>query len=933
MKPFLQQVAQLFYQEKGTNIEQTLFVFPSRRASVFFQQYLLEIAEETFFAPACYTISDFFRLLTPEYESEDKLGLLFRLYRNYKCITGSNESFDSFMSFGEIILKDFNDIDNYLVNAQHLFTNLADLKELDDTSYLTQEQKAALETYLGYISKSDKEFQSQTGEIWSKLYQLYKKFSEELLAEKLTYDGMQHRIACQLPHLSLPACDEVVFVGFNALDGATRMLFKRLQEQNIADFYWDYQSEYINDAKNKAHYFMEDNVKNFPSKHTLHLEPLSTPTINMVSVPSSIGQTKYVAQLLKDNVQNPTSTAVILANEQLLIPMLYAMPQDAAVNITMGYPLKQTSVRKLIDDYLLLQITSNEDGFYHTHVEAILNHPYIKKMYATTLNELNPLVHQQLRVQPSLLQAASDDFAFIFSKVDSTKWLEQVEALLCKLTDINNLDKELVEEARLTLVRLQGLLQANSDIDLKPTTLLLLIRKLLMNVTLSFVGEPIHGLQMMGMLETRCLDFNRLIIASFNEGIYPKKDSINTYIPYSIRSHFGLPTTEHQDAVYAYNFYRLIQRANQVYLLYDTRKDNSGTTGEISRFAKQLEYVYRHPDIKKISVNCTSNIQQITPIELKHTEEVRHKVLTFLTENGLSASALNNFISCPLKFYLANIERINFEDTISEELQANQFGTIYHYIMEHLYAPFAKKEVLSVDIDKLINDKKQIDHLTQCAYVATLYKLRKQDEIEKHLPYPLKGIQGLTAEIIKAYVIASLKQDKARTPFIYQASEKSMTQSIKVTGIEQPIKLKGFADRIEEKDGYIQVYDYKTSNNTEVKVITDAEKDIRNLFKGDTIKKGPDKILQLCFYYLLSEKEYNTSNIKVHLYFVKNVFDNTDVFNHTTERTLPNGWKEIFIEELNSCIQRMLDVNQFMTTAKEGSKVCEYCKFKAICGR
>ena len=622
MKPFLQQVANLFYQEQGANIEHTIFVFPSRRASVFFQQYLLEMAEETFFAPACYTLSDFFKLLTPQYESEDKLGLLFRLYRHYQRITGSNESFDSFMSFGEILLKDFNDIDNYLVNAKHIFSNLADLKQLEDTSYLTEDQKAALERYLGFISKSDKDFQSQTGTIWSKIYQLYNDFTQELLSEKLTYDGLQHRIACQLPTLPCLTCDEVVFVGFNALDGATKHLFRRLQEQNIADFYWDYQSKYINDANNKAHYFMETNLKEFPSKRSLELAPLSTPTINLVSVPSSIGQTKYVADLLQHSTQELTSTAVVLANEQLLIPMLYAMPENAAVNITMGYPLKQTSVRKLIDDYLLLQITSNEDGFYHTHVASMLNHTYIKKMYASTIDKLDPLIHQQLRVKPELLQAASDDFYTIFAKIESTAWLSQVDNLLCKLTNINDLDKELVEEARLILVRLQGLLLANSDIELKPSTLLLLIRKLLMNVTLSFIGEPIHGLQMMGMLETRCLDFNHLIITSFNEGIYPKKDSINTYIPYSIRGNFGLPTTEHQDAIYAYNFYRLIQRANQVYLIYDTRKDSSGTTGEISRFAKQLQYVYRHPAINQISINCTSTIQQIPPVVVQQKEQV-----------------------------------------------------------------------------------------------------------------------------------------------------------------------------------------------------------------------------------------------------------------------------------------------------------------------
>lgn len=932
MKPFLQQVANLFYQEQGANIEHTIFVFPSRRASVFFQQYLLEIAEETFFAPACYTLSDFFKLLTPQYESEDKLGLLFRLYRHYQRITGSNESFDSFMSFGEILLKDFNDIDNYLVNAKHIFSNLADLKQLEDTSYLTEAQKAALERYLGFISKSDKDFQSQTGAIWSKLYQLYNDFTQELLSEKLTYDGLQHRIACQLPTLPCLNCDEVVFVGFNALDGATKHLFRRLQEQNIADFYWDYQSEYINDANNKAHYFMETNLKEFPSKRSLVLAPLSTPTINLVSVPSSIGQTKYVADLLQHSKQELTSTAVVLANEQLLIPMLYAMPENAAVNITMGYPLKQTSVRKLIDDYLLLQITSNEDGFYHTHVASMLNHPYIKKMYASTIDKLDPLIHQQLRVKPELLQAVSDDFYTIFAKIESTEWLSQVDNLLCKLTNINDLDKELVEEARLILVRLQGLLLANSDIKLKPSTLLLLIRKLLMNVTLSFIGEPIHGLQMMGMLETRCLDFNQLIITSFNEGIYPKKDSINTYIPYSIRGNFGLPTTEHQDAIYAYNFYRLIQRANQVYLIYDTRKDSSGTTGEISRFAKQLQYVYRHPAINQISINCTSTIQQIPPVVVQQKEQVRDKVLNYLTKRGLSASALNDFIGCHLKFYLAHIEGIRFNETISEEVQANQFGTIYHYVMEHLYAPHTKKEVLGTDIDVLLKNKQHIDVLIERAYASTLYNLGKKDNVEDYLPYPLKGIQLLTAEIIKDYVIASLKQDQARTPFYYMASEASLDNFIEVPGIEQKIKLKGFVDRIEEKDKYIQIYDYKTSNKTEIKHITNVEKDINHLFIDGKIE-GQDKILQLCFYYLLAEKKYNHSNIKVHLYFVKKVFEDALLFNTTTERVLPDGWKDLFIENLNQQITKMLQVDELFTLADEKSKTCDYCKFKAICGR
>ena len=228
MKPFLQQVATLFYQEKGENIEHTIFVFPSRRASVFFQQYLLEMAEETFFAPACYTLSDFFKLLTPQYESEDKLGLLFRLYRHYQRITGSNESFDSFMSFGEILLKDFNDIDNYLVDAKLLYSNISDIKQLEDNSFLSPEQIEVLQRYLGYIHQSDKDFQSKTGSIWSILGKLYDTFTQQLLNEKRVYDGLLHRIICNQEDLCLPLCDEIVFVGFNAMDGVTKTIFRKL---------------------------------------------------------------------------------------------------------------------------------------------------------------------------------------------------------------------------------------------------------------------------------------------------------------------------------------------------------------------------------------------------------------------------------------------------------------------------------------------------------------------------------------------------------------------------------------------------------------------------------------------------------------------------------------------------------------------------------
>lgn len=936
MEPFLKQIATLFYQEKGTDIERTIFVFPGRRASVFFQQYLSEQAEDTFFAPSCYTISDFLASLAPQYEKEDHLALLFRLYRCFIDITQSTESFDSFMSFGEILLKDFNDIDNYLVDAKLLYSNLSDIKQLEDNSFLSPEQIEVLQRYLGYIHQSDKDFQSKTGSMWSILGKLYDTFTQQLLNEKRVYDGLLHRIICNQENLCLPLCDEIVFVGFNAMDGVTKTIFRKLKQLGIADFYWDYQSPYVQDVQNKAHFFTQSNVQEFPSKRTVTSTITQLPEIHSIAIPSQIGQTKYVASLLqqwypatsntKEHIQ--PSTAIVLANEQLLIPMLYALPTQVPVNITMGYPLKQTAIRKLIDDYLQLQATCNEEGFHHHLVEAILKHPYIRSIYLSQIETLPKSIHQHLRIKPEILASISD-LAPIFTPIASQQWLEQLVQIIYLLSDkiSSTLDKELLEEASRLLIRTQGLLEQYNDISLQPYTILKIIKQLLNNINLAFIGEPISGIQMMGMLETRCLDFNRLIITSFNEGIYPKKEAFNSYIPYSIRKSFGMPTTEHHDAIYAYNFYRLIGRASQVYLLHDTRNNEQGGMSEVSRFVKQLHYLYKHP-IDFQSVNLSTSLPTPASITVEKNPIIQDKINQFFTQVGLSPSVLNTYINCPLQFYFTSIEKLYIDEPANIELQANQMGSIFHRIMELLYQPYIGQVITSSIVDEMIKLPKE--ELLQRAYLKTLYNLSEQ-EITQQLPYTIKGAHLLTCQIILTFVQQSLVQDKQRVPFTCLATENKyeLQHAVNESVI---VKLKGTIDRIDEKDGIVHLYDYKTSKidkNAGNSAFT-VEK-ISQLFELDTYNKHRNESLQLMFYRFITQPIFSHKNgIACHIYKVRKVFE--EEFNATTQVGHPEGWEDVFTERLNTLISDILNpqIPFRQTTCTDN---CTHCKFKDICGR
>ena len=939
MIPFLKQIAEIYYKEQGSNISDTCFVFPSRRAGKFFIEHLKNISDETLLAPECLTISEFFDSLAPEYEKEEKIGLLFHLYDSYKIITGSAESFNEFLGIGEIILKDFNDIDNYLVNAKYIFSDIEELKRYEQENILTEEQVRCIQKFLGLFTEDCSEYKQKTYRLWCKMLEIYEHFKDKLLSEKICYDGMLHRMVVEneIPEHLLPS--QVVFIGFNALDGATKALFDILKRRGIADFYWDYDFKYANiseDKANKAHYFTKTNLENYKSKYVLEKESYPETTIHTIGCSSNIGQTKYTNKLLKEllkiNSEDEKSikTALILSDESLLIPMLYALPEDKSVNITMGYPIKYTSTYNFIDLFLSLHKNYKaEKGFNNTNTKEILSHSYLASSCKAEIEKLDRFIFNNSYIPENELAFENELMKLIFTPCDYKDLLSKLLLVIDFLADTKqtDLDNECLNQAYIAINKTITLIKRYPNISIDAYTIYRIMTSVLKMVNLSFIGEPLSGLQMMGMLESRCLDFDNIIITSFNEGIFPKSDIGTSLIPYSIRKPYGLPTTDHQDAIFAYNFYRLIKRASNVYLIYDTRNNNDNSTGEVSRFVKQLEYLY-NVKIDKKQVTHKPDICKTEEIIIEKTDKDIKDIEKYFQKKGLTPSALNEYIKCPLKFYYTYIKGIREQSEIATALDASQLGRVFHTVMELIYKPFKNKLVTSNDLSKYT--KKQIEELTYKAVVFTLYELKDIKDVE-NISYQITGENKILFEIIVEMVMNMLECDKERTPFTHISTEKEYSAE-HTTSSRNNIKLKGFIDKVDEKDNSVHLIDYKTTklndNIDATKVLNTDE--LTAFFYEPNNKKYVKEILQMCFYNILYQKETN-KEIETYLFLARMSFDK-DNFLANTQVVLPDNWETVFKEELNKVVDNLMNQDEKIYQTSN-TKNCEYCYFAAMCGR
>ena len=971
MIPFLYQVASLFYSKYGAEVSHLAFVFPNRRTGLFFQKYLSEVSEKPLFSPTILTINDLFVQLSGK-QTADRISMLFKLYDIYLDHSGSSETFDEFLYWGEMLLNDFDDIDKYMVDARMLFTNVTDLREIEnDFSFLSPEQIAAIRTFWSsFYPKGDTPNQEQFLAVWQILYALYADLREALAAEGKGYEGMIFREVVELLEKN-ECCDlpytKVVFVGLNALSVAEERFLSELQKRGIADFYWDYASPKVTDPDNKASYFVERNLRQFPSQ-LIGNGQLATDNedggkkkIEVIGIPSGIGQAKQVHSLLSElckedemSAEEALRTAVILPDEHLLIPVLNAIPEQIRrINVTMGYPLAGTPVASLMEYILALQknirYVDRRPVFYFRDVLPILNHRYVSTTSPEVVSDLVKdisennkiyISYDDLNKTPLLsilftpvtaVDAFSDYLIGVLQElnkaVESGKWkvenidsdAEQLSTSDSQLSTINDIEQEFIFHYFATVNRMKEVMQ-EANVEMKIDTYFRLLKRVTDTITIPFHGEPLSGLQIMGVLETRALDFDRLIILSMNEGIFPLRKAANSFIPYNLRRGFGLPTYEHQDSVWAYHFYRLIYRASHVSLLYDTRS-NGLQTGEVSRFVHQLHYHYEEPIRNKLVVYNVSSSK--TPaLQVAKTKEVMNRLAAFRRggERAISASAVNTFLDCPLKFYFSVVEGIREEEEVSETIESNIFGSILHKVMEELYQPFCGKMVTADLLKAIRKDTPMLMGAVARAFAEIFFKT--------DIVRPLTGQNFLIGEMIRKYVEKVLERDAKLTPFRYIESEKKIKNLFPLAD-KSEIQLKGFIDRIDEVRDAVRIIDYKSGSGTTQFTSVEA------LFDKED-KDRAKAVMQVFMYAWM----YGAKAIQPGIYYMRTLFSpsfDSGIYRRTdrfkTEQVLDfDNYRTDFENSLRNCLDEIFDTETPFRQTPNG-KACMYCPFKDICGK
>lgn len=867
MQSKLHAIAQKYVKEVGDHLQHYTFVFPNRRAGLFFRKYIAQYVDKPMFAPHVLSINECFAELS-DLRVADQLTLLLRLYREYKLLHHDAEGLDRFLYWGKMMLADFSEIDNHLVShVEALFASVRDLHALDQRfNYLSDNQRQALASFWKEFHESnmrhpDGKLNHQFLRTWDLLYPLYTALHDNLLQDGLAHEGMLHREV--LAHWdAIPTerfREQYVFLGFNALTRSERELMLRLQEMGKADFYFDYDSPYLHDPENKASLFMEENLRLFRSRFSLSdsstssLDVEST-NIHLISIPSTVGEIHEIHRILSESISfddnNLMRTAVVLPDEQLLIPLLNAFPENVSkINVTMGYPLRATSL-------------------------------------------FMPIAFPEQFLQP--MPKNAEDFVLqIRTYIQSQNNKENTEAIyqISKVLD-----------------HLATALNEYPEIAFTVSDMQQLLKMLTIESTIPYKGEPLDGLQVMGVLETRALDFDNIIIADFNDDLYPGRSHSNSFIPYTLRLGFDMPTPDRQNAIFAYNFYRMISYAKNVWLLSNSASDEQ-RSGEVSCYFYQLRWQY-NKDIKQTTVAYLLNSNLVSPECLPIIKDARVQQL-----KKFSASSLTDYIDCPKKFYYKHIEHIK-QAEIDESVSTADvtLGNVLHEIMQNLYAPFLGK-ILTASI------LEDLQHQVQ------------DDVFWKNLS-PLKALNGdLLAEcIVRTYVSSILNYDYAHTPFQLLHVE----LPIKVNYTSE-ISIEGKVDRVDLKANQVRVIDYKTgSKNLNYKSMKDVFGVVDTIDGSYSIRSSSvGHILQTLLYCWALHKQY--SGIAPYVYSVRRISDTSSItcihLDKSDESVVFNEEiKRQFECEMTNLIEEIRNPEiAFYPATNEDP--CKYCSYIELCGR
>ncbi|MDQ2657942.1 MAG: PD-(D/E)XK nuclease family protein, partial [Bacteroidota bacterium] len=729
MKTFLEEVAENIHRDHP-KLEHVTVVFPNRRASLYFRKHLSSLISKPAFAPRILAIEDFFthfsKLQVPE-----KLVLVAALFQSYTKVMNSNPAgsdaeaiahLEDFYFWGEMLLRDFDEVDKYLIPAEQLFKDLSHQKELDSSfDFLTEEQQKFLKEFWAHFDVNDSVNKRRFLGVWRRLFEVYQQFRNDLMEGGFAYEGMLQRlVAEELERGASGMSSEgvIVFAGFNALTSAEEKLITHFVANFDAKVYWDLDAYYVNNKIQEAGKFFREYQEKPILQKTFGRIPanfqdkiVSGKEIHLYGAAQPVGQAKIMSQVLKAEMEkglNPEETLVVLADEKLLMPVLHGVSGSVGnLNVTMGFPLASTPLFNFVELLIDLQISRKEAHFNHRQVLAILGHPYVVAAdpVSASTKRREILKHNWVHIPASYLASTVSVHRLVFREVKQgsdafsislIRYLQDIITDIGSLKTIGDLDKEYA----LHFFKLLNLLESalakghvtheSADAASQVRSLksfLRLFRQLVRSQRIPFSGEPLKGMQVMGVLETRNLDFKNVFILSLNEGAFPSTGGKGSYIPHNIRKAYGLPTLAHQDAMYSYLFYRTLQRAENVFLFYNSETDVLGQ-GEMSRYLQQLLFE-SNLNIRKHVLHNPVQPRSITPVSIVKNEEVLHNLIKLNEGNayfkGISPSALNSYIECRLQFYFRHVAKIREADEVEEELDARVLGNFLHDVMENFY--------------------------------------------------------------------------------------------------------------------------------------------------------------------------------------------------------------------------------------------------------
>lgn len=955
METFLKQVAHDLYNKTEGNFTKVAIVFPNKRASLFFNEYLAQESDRPIWSPTYVSISELFRQ-SSDLSIADPIKLVCDLYKVFQKATGSKETLDDFYFWGEMLIADFDDADKNMADTHALFSNLKDLNELmDNYDFLEEGQKEALSQFFHNFSINQvTELKQRFISMWNVLGDIYAEYKALLESQSIAYEGMLYRqVIEQLDVEALPY-NKYIFVGFNVLNKVEHTLFKKLNEAGKAMFYWDYDTFYLNKTPHEAGEFIRRNLRDFPSElPASFFDNLNQPKeVTFIESPTENGQVRYLPQWIRENLTSQEKeTAVVLCNEALLQPVLHALPDNVKhINITMGFPLSQTPAYSFVNALMELHTSGynpNNGRYLFAEVISVLKHPYTRQL-SPEAEKLEQTLTRDNRFYPLPSELKQDNVLELLftprrNNLDLCSMLSEAlkeVAVIYQQQAASHSDAfdQLYRESLFktyTLVNRFHTLIESKELNVQAGTFQRLLTRVMSSSSIPFHGEPAIGMQVMGVLETRNLDFRHLIMLSVNEGQLPKAGGDSSFIPYNLRKAFGMTTIDHKIAVYAYYFYRLMQRAEKVTLVYNTATDGINR-GELSRFMLQFLIEWGYPVLRK-QLEAAQSPQDSTPIIIEKTPDIMERMKSvFDIRNNpkalISPSALNCYLDCSLKFYYKYVALLSAPDEVTADIDSAKFGSIFHYAAEHIYKDLTAhgKLISKENLETLLKDEVRLQTYVDNGFKELFFNLPPNEQPEYN------GIQLINSAVIVKYIQQLLRNDLRYAPFTFVGSEQRIFENIEIctsTGDIQS-RIGGIIDRIDSKGESLRIVDYKTGGDA------DTPANVQSLFIPD--KKRSNYVFQTFLYASIVCKKLREKNdsrlvAPALLYIHRAASENYSPVIQMGEPRKPKEPVDNFAqhegdfrENLKTLLEDIFNPDISFTQTEIEDK-CAYCDFRALC--